>query len=141
LFFSSALQSCTLYVLVSGVQHESHLPPRAHSDALASLLDFTPVVLRHRHDGWTPERQRLYVAALFETGHAGKAARAVGMTAQSAARLRRRPDAAGFHRACAAAYDTARRRWALARLASASPRLARRFDFLLPMGSRTFRTL
>jgi hypothetical protein len=123
------------------MQHESPFPPRPRNDALAALLDFTPVPVRHRHDGWTPERQRLYVVALFETGHAGKAARAVGMTAQSAARLRRRPDAAAFERACAAAYDAARRRWALARLASAGPRLARRFDFLSPMGSRTFRTL
>jgi hypothetical protein len=123
------------------MQHESDFSPPPGSDALAALLDFTPVTVRRRHDGWTPERQRLYVAALFETGHAGRAARAVGMTAQSAARLRRRPDAAGFDRACAAAYDAARRRWALARLASASPRLARRFDFLSPMVSRTFRTL
>jgi hypothetical protein len=112
-------------------------PPESATAEPAALPDFTPVVLRHRYDGWTPERQRLYVVALFETGHAGKAARAVGMTAQSAARLRRRPDAAGLDRACAAAYDAARRRWALARLASASPRLARRFDFLLPIGSRT----
>jgi hypothetical protein len=130
------------------MKHESHPPRRIASAALAALLDFTPVQVRHRHDGWTPRRQRLYVLALLETGHAGKAGRAVGMTAQSAARLRRRPDAAGFDRACAAAYGAARRRWALARLASARPRLApagprpaRRFDFLLPRGSRTFRTL
>jgi hypothetical protein len=128
--------------------HESHLPPRIRSDALAALLAFAPVPVRPRRDGWTPKRQRLYVLALLETGHAGKAARAVGMSVQSAARLRRHPDAAGFDRACAAAYGAARRRWAMARLASARPRLAsagprpaRRFDFLLPKGSRTFRTL
>lgn len=81
-----------------------------------ALLDFTPVPVRYRRDGWTPERQRLYVLALYETGHRGKAARRVGMTEQSAARLRRRPDAASFARACAAAYAARRRRWATARL-------------------------
>ena len=106
-----------------------------HGAALALLLDFTPVPVRYRNDGWTPGRQRRYVVALFETGHLGKAARAVGMTEQSAARLRRRPDAIPFDRACAAAYASARRRWALARLASTSPRLAERFGYSLPQGS------
>ena len=104
-------------------------------EALAALLTFTPVPLRRRRDGWTPERQRLYVAALFETGHAGKAARAVGMTEQSAARLRRRPGAGSFARACTVAYSNARRRWAQARLARIRPGLARRFDFFIPQGS------
>lgn len=103
--------------------------------ALAALLDFDPVPVRARRDGWTPERQRRYVAALFETGHMGKAARAVGMTEQGVAKLRRRPDAASFARACAAAYRAARRRWALARLASASRRYAERFDLSLLLGS------
>ncbi len=94
------------------------------------LLDFAPVPVRYRHDGWTPERQRLYVAALHDTGHGGKAARAVGMTERSAARLRRRPDAAGFARACAAAYSSARRRRTLARLAAARRRPAEGPDFL-----------
>ena len=119
--------------------HDSNSRPGAV--ASAALLAFTPAAPRRRHDGWTPERQRLYVAALFETGHFGKAARAAGMTAQSAARLRRRPDAASFDRACTLAYDAARRRWALARLASARPRLAERVDSLSPMASATFRTL
>jgi hypothetical protein len=53
---------------------------RAHDPqpAPAAALDFTPVPLRSRRDGWTPERQRLYVAALARTGHGGKAAAAVG---------------------------------------------------------------
>jgi hypothetical protein len=100
--------------------------------AIAALLNFTPVPVRRRSDGWTPERQRLYVIALFETGHLGKAARAVGMTEQGAARLRRRPDAASFAHACHAAYSAARRRWAMARLASTSPKFAGRFDFSFP---------
>jgi hypothetical protein len=103
--------------------------------AIAALLEFDPVPVRRRRDGWTRERQRRYVLALFETGHKGKAARAVGMTEQSAARLRRRQDAAAFARACATAYLAARRRWALARFASTSRRFAERFDFSSLQGS------
>lgn len=103
--------------------------------AIAALLEFDPVPVRRRRDGWTPERQRRYVAALFETGHGGKAARAVGMTEQGAAKLRRRPDAVSFARACEAAYRAARRRWAPARLASTSRRFAERFDFSSLQGS------
>jgi hypothetical protein len=102
-------------------------------DAVAP--DFTPVSVRHRKDGWTPERQLLYVAALARTGHAGKAARAVGMTEQSAAKLRRRPDAASFDAACIAAFLGARRRWAQARLLSKSRRDAGRFGIYSPLGS------
>jgi hypothetical protein len=109
--------------------------PSGPAAALAALLAFTPVPVRYRSDGWTPERQRRYVIALFETGHRGKAARAVGMTEQSAARLRRRPDAVSFARACAAAYSAARRRWALVRLASKSRKVAERFGFSFPQGS------
>ena len=72
---------------------------------------FTPVPLRYRRDGWTPERQRAYVAILRRTGLAGEAARAVGMTQRSARRLRRRPEAAAFDAACADAHGAARARW------------------------------
>ena len=105
-----------------------------HSD---TAFPFTPVRLRHREDGWTPDRQRRYVALLAATGHAGKAARGVGMTEQSAAQLRRRPDAASFAQACALAVASARRRWATARLAASSPKRAERFGFSKPQGSRT----
>jgi len=94
-------------------QNRSSAVPPAE---IAALLDFAPVPVRARKDGWTPERQRLYVAALAETGHGGKAAAVVEMTPQSACRLRRRPGAAGFARACEAAWGCARRRWAAARL-------------------------
>jgi len=77
----------------------------------AAIPDFTPVPLRHRIDGWTPERQRSYVALLRKSGLAVQAARAVGMTPQSAARLRRRPEGASFDAACAAALASARLRW------------------------------
>ena len=104
-----------------------------HGAATAALLQFEPVPFRHRRDGWTPERQRRYVAALFETGHMGKAARAVGMTEQSAGKLRRRPDAASFARACEAACRAARRRWAQARLAATGRSRAGRFGCSSPM--------
>ena len=80
--------------------------------------DFTPVPLRARRDGWTPERQFAYVLALAELGHGGRAAQAVGMTEQSAGRLRRRPGASAFNRLCEAA-------WLLAKQKHAGERLAR----------------
>jgi hypothetical protein len=106
---------------------------RSSHAEIAALLDFTPIAVRYRRDGWTPERQRLYVAALAGTGHAGKAARAVGMTEQSAARLRRRPDAASFDRACQVGYSSARRRWAMTRLAAARRRPSEGSNFLCSM--------
>ena len=81
---------------------------------LALLLAFAPVPVRDRADGWTPQRQRRFVLALALTGIHSKAAAAVGMTVQSAARLRRRSDAAAFDRACRLAADLGRRRRALA---------------------------
>jgi len=56
---------------------------------------------RKRHDGWTPDRQRDFLAALHATGVVAAAARAAGMSAKSAYRLRARPVAASF----AAAWD------------------------------------
>lgn len=80
----------------------SDLPSTAEQDGAA----FDPVPLqRARHDGWTPERQRRFIALLAATGVVSAAARAVGMSTQSAYRLRERPGAAGF----AAAWDMAQR--------------------------------
>lgn len=76
--------------------------------------EFTPVPVRSRRDGWTPERQFAYVAALAEFGHGGRAAQAVGMSEQSACRLRRRPGAAAFDRLCEAAWLKAKQRRARA---------------------------
>jgi hypothetical protein len=63
-------------------------------------LDFEPVPLRFRRDGWTPERQREYVEALADTGVARQAAARVGMSETSVNRLRRRPEARSFDRSC-----------------------------------------
>jgi hypothetical protein len=61
---------------------------------------FTPVRLSvQRHDGWTAERQRIFIAALADSGSVSDAARAAGVSARSAYRLRRRPGAEAFDRA------------------------------------------
>jgi hypothetical protein len=82
--------------------------------AMAELPDppsgFVPVPLRYRRDGWTPARQYSYLLALAETGRSRSAAKAVGMTEQSARKLRRRPEAALFDRLCIAAVNCGRQR-------------------------------
>ena len=67
-------------------------------------IPFTPVPVRARHDGWTPERQRRFIDLLALTGIVAAAARGVGLTAKSARALRERADATEF----AAAWDIAR---------------------------------
>jgi hypothetical protein len=91
-----------------GVRATPLLPVLQGPDGPAAPVapDFEPVPVRHRHDGWTPERQRAFVEHLAETLSVEAAAAAVGMTAQSARELRRRPGAEGF----AAASDAALRR-------------------------------
>jgi hypothetical protein len=76
------------------------------ADLLAGIHipSFTPVPLeRRRATGWTPERQRRFIAALAISGSIGTALRAVGMKKVSAYRLRARPGAESF----AAAWDDA----------------------------------
>ena len=73
----------------------AHLP--------AGALDFVPVPLKARRDGWTSARQRAFVTAIAAgLGNSG-AARAVGKSRQSAYRLREKPGAESF----AAAWDRA----------------------------------
>jgi hypothetical protein len=62
---------------------------------------FTPVPLRFRKDGWTPARQADFLGQLAETGSVSAAARHVGMTRESAYRLRDKDGAQSF----AAAWD------------------------------------
>lgn len=69
-----------------------------------SAYAFAPVPTRKaRHDGWTPLRQRQFIAALAAMGVVDRAAKAVGMSGASAYNLRKRPGAEGF----AAAWDAA----------------------------------
>lgn len=62
---------------------------------------FTPVLLRHRADGWTPMRQADFLGALAETWSVTAAAARVGKSRESAYRLRAKPGAESF----AAAWD------------------------------------
>lgn len=57
---------------------------------------FRPARLRSRRDGWSEERQCLFLAELYLTGSVTEAARRVGMSRVSAYRLRARDDAASF---------------------------------------------
>ena len=81
----------------------SPTPPKPRARRLkAAGVAFVPVrTAIKRHDGWTPARQQGFLVALHATGVVATAAQAVGMSAQSAYRLRARPGAASF----AAAWD------------------------------------
>ena len=96
---------------------QNHTPfaPEAATDEPASHAPFEPVPVRPRRDGWTPEKQRAFIEALADTGLVREAAARVGMTEQSASRLRRRADARAFDIAWeAAARANARRLHAIA---------------------------
>jgi AraC-like DNA-binding protein len=57
-------------------------------DVTDEPIDFTPVPRqRKRRNGWTPEAQRAFIAALEECGCVSRAARAVGMSPRSVYRL------------------------------------------------------
>lgn len=78
---------------------------------------FTPVpMLRNRHDGWTPERQRMFIMGLSVTGSVDAASRMTGISRKSAYALRNREGAKNF----VMAWDVA--------LASGRARL---FDYLM----------
>lgn len=64
---------------------------------------FYPVPTRSRCDGWTPQRQADFLGYLAETGSVMGACEAVGMSRNSAYKLRDRPQADSF----AAAWDAA----------------------------------
>lgn len=70
-------------------------------------FEWIPVKRKPRADGWSAEKQRLFIATLADTGSVTLAARAVGMSVKSAYALRRAPDGAGFDRAWIAAIRQA----------------------------------
>ena len=71
-----------------------------------TLPAFIPVPRKcQRHDGWTPERQQLFIEALADYGSVRAAANSVGMTPESAYLLRRHPEAKTFRKAWQAALD------------------------------------
>ena len=65
---------------------------------------WVPVRRKPRLDGWTEEKQRRFIETLADTGLVTAAAKAVGMSRESAHRLRRAPHGAPFARA----WDAAR---------------------------------
>jgi len=65
---------------------------------------WVPVRRRPRYDGWTEEKQRRFIEVLADTGLVSAAAKAVGMSRESAYRLRRSAHGAAFARA----WDAAR---------------------------------
>ena len=80
--------------------------PLAEMEAAGhSVPEFEPVPRKYRHDGWTPERQKAFIAALADTGSVKRAARAVNMSPEGAYWLRRQPGSETFRRAWEAALD------------------------------------
>jgi hypothetical protein len=87
------------------------IEPFPLSGRLAALLEhlpveefvFTPVPVKARRDGWHPARQHGFIVRLALCGCPATAARCVGMSRESAYRLRARPGAESF----AAAWERA----------------------------------
>ena len=72
----------------------------------AVLTAFTPVPrIYNRHDGWTPERQRNFIASLAQTGCVTRAAAEVNMSQRNCYALRNSPGAEEFRKAWDAAID------------------------------------
>ena len=70
------------------------------------LTSFTPVPrIYNRHDGWTPKRQRDFIASLAEHGCVRRAAAEVNMSQRNCYTLRNAPGAEEFRKAWDAAID------------------------------------
>lgn len=80
---------------------EDGAPPETYDPA---DYRWVPVRRRPRYDGWTEEKQRRFIEVLADTGLVNAAAQAVGMTRETAYRLRRSAHGAAFARA----WDAAR---------------------------------
>jgi hypothetical protein len=64
----------------------------------------------NRHDGWTPDRQRQFIAALAVMGSVSRATKAVGISGAAAYKLRKRKGAESFADAWDAALQAGRDR-------------------------------
>ena len=71
--------------------------------ALGDLLEFTPVKIRPKVNGWDAEAQRAFIALLAATGSKRRAALSIGRNAYGIDQLLKRPDSASFR----LAYDRA----------------------------------
>jgi hypothetical protein len=65
--------------------------------------EFTPVPTPNHHDGWTAERQRIFIERLALTGNVGEACALAGVSSSSAYRLCNKAGADSFARAWDAA--------------------------------------
>ena len=74
------------------------------------ILDFAPVPRRARADGWKPEHQRAFIAALAITGSPRIGARTIGKHQFGAESLRKARGGKSFAEAWDAALDIARER-------------------------------
>ena len=81
----------------------SQRPARTPWTRWLKLPPFLPVPLRTRRDGWTPARQARFIGLLVQLGCVRRAAAALGLSRESAYRLRRHAGAGSFR----AAWDTA----------------------------------
>ena len=80
------------------------MPDTPDTPDLPALAAFTPVPrLKDRSNGWKPQVQRAFIAALAETGSVKAACKRVGRSERGAYQLRREPGAAEFIAAWAAA--------------------------------------
>lgn len=90
--------------LVPGEELDPPPPPPFDVEGFdPSAYKWVPVLRKPRKDGWTPQRQKDFIAALADSGCIEHAAIQVGMSVKSCYRLRRSPGAEGF----AAAWDLA----------------------------------
>jgi hypothetical protein len=85
---------------VSDPTEDGAPPPEGYDPA---DYRWVPVRRRPRSDGWTEEKQRRFIEVLADTGLVSAAAKAVGMSRETAYRLRRSPHGAAFARAWSAA--------------------------------------
>lgn len=77
-------------------------PTRAPSASSCRMTQQTPPRVRAH---WTPAKQRVFLAALVETGSIARAARAAGMSRSSAHALRNRPTGTPFDYAWSRALE------------------------------------
>lgn len=105
-------------------------PERAADDPeIAALLDFAPVPRKQlRANGWSPERQRIFISFLAETGDYRAAAEAVALSWNSAYQLRKEPGAEDFLRAWEDAVALYHRRNGIVPRHGAAPRRAHEAD-------------
>lgn len=89
------------------------------SGSVPETPDFTPATPKPRGDGWSPQRQLDFIAALAESGCVTEACQMVGASPSGAYRLRARVDAVSFRAAWDAALDMAIRRLSDAALSRA----------------------